>query len=79
MQMTLKFNGCNRIIHLSIRAGGLDLGLLNIDYNALSISISISFLLQFFFNFIIRYPSLAYRNTMDLQVKNIILNYIYNL
>ena len=32
-----------------------------------------------FFNFIIRYPSLAYRNTMDLQVKNIILNYIYNL
>jgi hypothetical protein len=31
------------------------------------------------FNFIIRYPSLAYRNTMDLQVKNIILNYIYNL
>jgi hypothetical protein len=41
--------------------------------------LSILSIFNFIINFIIRYPSLAYRNTMDLQVKNIILNYIYNL
>jgi hypothetical protein len=40
---------------------------------------SVSVTIFYNYNFIIRYPSLAYRNTMDLQVKNIILNYIYNL